>query len=70
MFSSEHKKEIAEFIQALLKSTNDPELPEGEISFLLHVDGAESYSWANIRNTSERNRTVPRELIKNTNFTR
>jgi len=33
-----------------LRETNHPELPEGEISFHLHVKGAESYSWADIKN--------------------
>jgi hypothetical protein len=42
MFSVAQKREIANRIQQLLRETNHPELPEGEISFLLHVDGAES----------------------------
>ena len=48
MFSMTQKREIAEKIQQILKETNHPELPEGEISFHLHVDGAES--WADIKN--------------------
>ena len=50
MFSIRQKREIAEKVQQILRSTNHPELPKGEISFLLHVDGAESWSWADIRN--------------------
>ena len=50
MFSVRQKREIADKVQAILKETNHPELPEGEINFLLHVDGAESWSWADIRN--------------------
>lgn len=50
MFSVRQKQEIANKIQQILKETNHPELPEGEIQFLLHVNGAEGWSWADIRN--------------------
>lgn len=50
MFSVRQKREIAEKIQQVLRETNHPELPEGEIQFHLHVKGAESWSWADIRN--------------------
>ncbi len=50
MFSMQQKRDIAEKVQALLRETRHPELPGGEIQFLLHVDGAESWSWADIRN--------------------
>jgi hypothetical protein len=50
MFSVRQKREISEAVQKILRDTAHPELPEGEISFLLHVDGAESWSWADIRN--------------------
>ena len=51
MFSSEQKRRIAEQVQRILRATDHPELPTGEIQFLLHVKGAESESWANIVNT-------------------
>lgn len=50
MFSINQKREISDTIQKILRATNHPELPEGEIQFLLHVDGAENWSWADIRN--------------------
>lgn len=50
MFSVRQKRDISEAVQKVLRETNHPELPEGEIQFLLHVDGAESWSWADIRN--------------------
>jgi hypothetical protein len=50
MFSVRQKREISDIIQKALRETNHPELPDGEIQFLLHVNGAESWSWANIRN--------------------
>ena len=52
MFSLRQKREIANKVQAILKETQHPELPEGEINFNLHVKGAESWSWADIRNNS------------------
>lgn len=50
MFSIRQKREIADKVQAILRETNHPELPEDKIVFHLHVDGVESWSWANIRN--------------------
>jgi len=50
MFSMNQKRKIADEVQKILRSTNHPELPAGEIIFSLHVEGAESWSWADIRN--------------------
>ena len=50
MFSVKQKREIADAVQKILRATNHPELPTGEIQFHLYVDGAESWSWANIKN--------------------
>ena len=50
MFSVAEKRAIAEQVQQILRATGHPELPAGEIQFQLHVDGAESWSWADIRN--------------------
>ena len=50
MFSTKQKREIADAVQKILQMTGHPELPDGEVNFLLHVDGAESWSWADIRN--------------------
>lgn len=50
MFSVIQKREIAAKVQRILRETNHPELPAGEITFLLHVEGAESWSWADISN--------------------
>lgn len=52
MFSVQQKRDIADAVQKVLRATNHPELPAGEISFHLHVDGAESRSWADIRNNA------------------
>lgn len=50
MFSVRQKREIADAVQKILRDTQHPELPDTEIQFLLHVEGAESWSWADIRN--------------------
>ena len=50
MFSVAQKRKIADQIQCLLRDTRHPELPEGEIQFHLHIDGASRDSWADIRN--------------------
>jgi hypothetical protein len=50
MFSVQQKRDIADAVQKILRSTEHPELPISEIQFSLHVDGAESWSWADIRN--------------------
>ncbi len=52
MFSVQQKRDISDAVQKILRATNHPELSAdgGEIQFLLHVDGAEAWSWADIRN--------------------
>ena len=50
MFSIHQKRGISAAVQDVLRKTNHPELPAGEISFKLHVDGAQSWSWADICN--------------------
>ena len=51
MFSVRQKREIADAVQKILRATNHPELPSGEIQFRLMVNGAESWSWADIHNS-------------------
>ena len=50
MFSVKQKREISEAIQAVLRETNHPELPDTEIQFNIHINGAEEWSWADISN--------------------
>jgi hypothetical protein len=50
MFSMQQKRQIADAVQKILRATHHPELPAGEIAFNLHVEGRESWSWADIRN--------------------
>ena len=50
MFSVQQKRDIADAVQRILRETNHPELPSGEIRFSLHVEGAEGWSWADIQN--------------------
>jgi len=65
MFSPELKRKISAQIQQLLASLDHFELPEGEIQFLLHVDGTENWSWANIKNNNAINYLIPTELKRN-----
>jgi hypothetical protein len=50
MFSVKQKREIASAVQAILRGTFHPELPAGEINFVLKVKGAEPWSYAEIFN--------------------
>ena len=50
MFSVTQKRSIADKVQAILRETNHSELPKDEIQFKLLVNGAEDWSWADIRN--------------------
>jgi len=50
MFSIRQKREISEGIQKILKETDHPELPKGEIQFHLHVMEAKNWSWSDIKN--------------------
>ena len=50
MFSVRQKREIADAVQKILRDTAHPELPTGEVQFMLRVEGAEPWSWAEIRN--------------------
>jgi hypothetical protein len=65
MLSTEEKKKISAKIQAILQEINDDELPDGEINFILHIDGKEAWSWANIRNSSQKDVPVPETIVKN-----
>ena len=56
MFSVQQKREISDAVQKILAGTGHPELPVGEIPFILLVKGAESWSHARIEN----NEAVPR----------
>ena len=52
MFSVQQKRMIAAAVHQVLRSTLHPELPPepAEVTFTLHVEGAEPWSWAVIRN--------------------
>lgn len=49
MFSQEEKQEIARKIEKILLDLNHPEMPKEKPVFSLHVDGKESWSWADIK---------------------
>lgn len=49
MFSVAQKRHIAEVLEKTLLELQHPEMPTSKPSFSLHVDGAESWSFADIR---------------------
>lgn len=53
MFSVKQKIEISDAIQKILKNTNHPELPKGEITFSIHIKGVGPWSWAEIVNNEQ-----------------
>ena len=67
MFSSDLKRMISNKVQTILKETGHPEIPGIEIQFLLHVDGIDNDSWANITNNkpAAENEKVPMDLCRN-----
>ena len=48
MFSVAEKRFLAETIESALLSLKHPEMPTEQLSFALHVDGKEKWSWADI----------------------
>ena len=48
MFSVAQERQIAAAVEKVLLDLNHPEMPKEKPSFKLHVDGAESWSWADI----------------------
>lgn len=48
MFSAEEKATIASAIEKVLIEIAHPEMPKEKVKFNLHVEGKESWSWANI----------------------
>lgn len=65
MFSPEQKQAIALKVQHAIQQSLNDELPVGEVNFILHVDGAQGWSWGNIRNSSARDVPVPDVLMQN-----
>ena len=50
MFSVKQKRIISDAVQTILRETEHPELPKGEICFHLHISGFENWSYADIKN--------------------
>lgn len=48
MFSVQEKQHIARKIEEILLELRHPEMPDEKPKFKLHVDGEESWSWADI----------------------
>lgn len=54
MFSVNEKQHIATEIEKLIRELNHPEMDNDNIRFNIHIDGRESWSWADIKD----NKTV------------
>lgn len=48
MFSMEQKRKIAAAVEKILLDLDHTEMPTERPIFILHVEGKESWSWANI----------------------
>lgn len=48
MFSVEEKRKIAKAVEKVLLEIKHPEMPKDKLKFKLHVDGKESWSFADI----------------------
>jgi len=48
MFSLNQKKKLAAIVERAILDLNHPEMPKEKPVFKLHVDGLESWSWADI----------------------
>lgn len=48
MFSVEEKRKIAAVIEKTLLGLRHPEMPKEKPIFKIHIDGKESWSWADI----------------------
>jgi len=49
MFSAKEKKFIAKTIEDIIRDLNHPEMDNENIKFQIHIDGKESWSFADIR---------------------
>ena len=48
MFSMEQKRKISEIVEKAILELNHPEMPKEKPKFKLHIDGKESWSFADI----------------------
>lgn len=54
MFSAKEKAQIAEIIEKTIRELNHPEMDNSNIQFQLHIQGKESWSYANIHENSKK----------------
>lgn len=48
MFSVQEKRHIAQCLEIIILTLKHPEMPTEKPRFKLHIDGKESWSWADI----------------------
>lgn len=49
MFSRDEKMKIAKAVEDVIREINHPEMDNDNIKFNLHIEGKETWSWADIR---------------------
>ncbi len=59
MFSIAEKRHLAQIVETAIRELNHPEMDNDNIRFSLHIDGKESWSWADIHPNSERVKGEP-----------
>lgn len=52
MFSGNEKRKIAQAVEDVIREIAHPEMDSAHIHFQLHIEGRESWSWADIRENS------------------
>lgn len=53
MFSAQEKQLLAKVVEDTIRGLNHPEMDNENIKFKLHIDGKESWSWADIHENSK-----------------
>ena len=53
MFSTAEKQKLSAVVESAIRELNHPEMDNENIKFKLHIDGRESWSWADIHENSK-----------------
>lgn len=67
MFSRTEKIKIATAVEKVIRSINHDEMDNDNIHFKLHVDGKESWSWADIHENPKKGASSAKKDTKKTN---
>lgn len=59
MFSTAEKQKIAKAVEDVIREIDHPEMDNKNIKFHLHIDGKESWSYANIHSNNDAMKMAP-----------